>query len=411
MPEFIRLIPPEEAKSLLFNNFSVNPESEIINSINALGRVTFSSVCAPHSLPTFRRSTVDGYAVIAKDTYGASESLPAYLDLQGEIQMGTESFTKLFPHKCMLIHTGGYVPEGADAVVMVEQTQKFQNSAIEIRKAVAVGENVIQIGEDIKVGEEVIPSGKRIREYEIGGLMALGILSLKVVRKPVVGIISSGDEVVHPIENPRIGQVRDINSYSLSALVERCGGFAKLYGIVPDQIEALDNAINHSLNECDILVITAGSSASERDLTAKSINRNGNPGVLVHGVNVKPGKPTILSVCNNKVVIGLPGNPVSALVIANLFLVPVIERLLGIQQRDHKSNVKAILKTNLPSISGREDYVPVKLNPSVDGFLAEPIFGKSNLIFTLIRADGWVKIPADITGIKGGDEVEVFLMG
>jgi molybdopterin molybdotransferase len=248
--------------------------------------------------------------------------------------------------------------------------------------------------------------------------MALGITMLRVAKKPKIGILSSGDEVVPPEQNPRPGQVRDVNSYALAALVTQAGGEPVLYGIVLDNLDAMKAAAAKALAECDALVVTAGSSASARDTTAEAIISLGAPGVLVHGVNVRPGKPTILAVCDGKAVIGLPGNPVSALVIAGLFVVPVIERLLGAKPRP-KASLLAKLTVNLPSQAGREDWVAVKLIPSPlhpspagrgdggEGLLAEPIFGKSNLIFSLAAADGLVRIPPDATGLSAGEMVEV----
>jgi molybdopterin molybdotransferase len=264
------------------------------------------------------------------------------------------------------------VPNGADAVMMLEYTQGISGTGgqlparteeIEIFRAVAEGENVIQVGEDVAQGESVLPGGRVLRPAEIGGLLALGILSVNVVRKPRIGLISTGDEVIDPGESPRPGQVRDINSYTLGALVEKNGGVARHYGIITDQFEALKEAAAKALSECQAVVITAGSSASTRDMTADVIRSLGDPGVLVHGINTRPGNPTILGVCNGKAVIGLPGNPVSALVNGYLFVVPVIEKLLGVIPQP-RSTVSARLTVNLSSQAGREDWWPIKLPPS-----------------------------------------------
>jgi molybdopterin molybdotransferase len=255
-----------------------------------------------------------------------------------------------------------------------------------------------------------------MRPAEIGGLMALGIVEARVMRKPQVGLISTGDEVIPPDQTPRPGQVRDVNSFTLSALVEKAGGIAKRYGIISDQFEALVKAASKGLAECDLVIITAGSSASTRDITAQVIRSLGQPGVLVHGINTRPGKPTILGVCDGKAVIGLPGNPVSALVNGYLFVVPVIEKLLGALPRP-KATLSARLTVNLPSQAGREDWWPVRLifpplteKVQGEGILADPIFGKSNLIFTLAFADGLLRIPPDATGLSAGETVEVLLI-
>ncbi len=411
MPEFLNLLPPAAALELLLANL---PQpgllSENISTTDSLGRVVKGPVLAPEPLPSFARSTVDGYAVHAADTYGASESLPAYLPLIGEVPMGAAPTFDLQRGSAAAIHTGGMLPTGADAVLMLEHSQLSRLDELEVLRAVATGENLLKVGEDVEIGQIVLPVGALLRPAEIGGLLALGITTIEVVRPPHVAILSSGDEVVPPQDNLQPGQVRDINSYSLSALVTQAGGEPVRYGIVADREEALETALQTALAECDLVVVTAGSSASTRDLTAKVVNRMGKPGVLVHGVNIKPGKPTILAVCDGKVVIGLPGNPVSALVIARLFVVPVIERLLGLPANRIRPSIPARLTVNLASQAGREDFIPVRLLTTLSGLNAEPIFFKSNLIFTLTRADGLVRIPADITGLPAGSSVQVELL-
>lgn len=414
MPEFLTLLPPDEARSLLLSHLSHPiPDSEIIDVPGSLGRILAEDIIAPHPLPDFQRSTVDGYAVRASDTHGASDSLPAYLRLVGEVPMGDTPTFEIDSGQCALIHTGGMLPNGADAIVMLEYTQFAQKDEIEIFRAVAEVENVIPVGEDVAQGQTIQARGSLMRPAEIGGLMALGIVRVKVVRKPRVGIISTGDEVIDPSQSPHPGQVRDVNSFTLGALVEKSGGIAKLYGIASDEFEALKNAAANALSECDVVIITAGSSASTRDMTAEVIRSLGAPGVLVHGINTRPGKPTILGVCDGKAVIGLPGNPVSALVNGYLFVVPVIETLLGALPRP-KATVVARLTVNLSSQAGREDWWPVKLivnrKSKIGNLDADPIFGKSNLIFTLASADGLLRIPPNATGVSAGEMVEVQLL-
>jgi molybdopterin molybdotransferase len=414
MPEFLELLPPEQALQTLLDNLPVQIEPEEVQGEDALGRVTAEDVLAPHPLPSFARSTVDGYAVRAADTHGAGESLPAYLQIAGEVPMGAAPDFSIAASQCALIHTGGMLPGGADAVVMVEHTQSVREDEVEVLRAVAAGDNVVKVGEDVAEGEQVIPAGTRLRPAEIGGLMALGVNRVPVARRPKVGILSTGDEVVPPEAEIGPGQVRDVNSFTLGALVEQAGGAAVRYGIIPDREADLRSSTRRALAECDLVVITAGSSASARDLTSQVINELGPPGVLVHGVDVRPGKPTILAICRDaasgraRPVIGLPGNPVSALVIAGLFVVPVIGALMGLKARPRPS-VPARLALNLASQAGREDWVPVQLLREAGGYRAEPIFGKSNLIFTLARADGLLRIPPDATGLDAGEVVEVFL--
>jgi molybdopterin molybdotransferase len=432
MPEFIRLLPPDEARDTLLGAVQAGPlGSETVKVVASLGRVSAADVAAPHALPEFPRSTVDGYAVRARDTYGAADSLPAYLDLAGEIAMGEASELRLEPGQCALIHTGGVLPSGASAVVMLEYSQTVESSdaraggpagpgvgVIEIFRAVAEGENTIAVGEDIVRGTTVLKKGHRIGPATVGALLALGIVEIEVARRPRVALISTGDEVVDPSTTTRLGQVRDVNSYTLSAVIEQAGGIPDRYGIVRDDSSALRSLASIALAACDVVVITAGSSASTRDTTAAVIDSLGSPGVLVHGINTRPGKPTILGVCEGKALIGLPGNPVSALVNGYMFLVPLIEKLLGTQPR-LKASIRARLTTNLASEAGREDWWPVKLAtrsgvPAEHGFAqgelpsAEPVFGKSNFIATLATADGIIRIPAAATGLAGGEEVDVY---
>jgi molybdopterin molybdotransferase len=414
MPEFLTLLPPDESRRLVLSHLARSiTEAEEIDVAAALRRVLAEDIRAAHPLPDFHRSTVDGYAVRAGDTHGASDSLPAYLTLIGEVPMGDSPAFEVGTGHCALIHTGGMLPWGANAVVMLEYTQFAQKNEIEIFRSVADGENLIHIGEDVAQGQVVQIKGTVLRPAEIGGLMALGITRVRVMQRIRVGLISTGDEVIDPHQTPRPGQVRDINSYTLGALVEKHGGIPIQYGIIPDTFEALKETAARALSECDMVIITAGSSASTRDMTADAIRTLGEPGVLVHGINTRPGKPTILGVCNGKAVIGLPGNPVSALVNGYLFVVPVIEQLLGILPKP-KATVPARLTINLASQAGREDWWPVKLiasHPSKNvHYDADPIFGKSNLIFTLAAADGLLRIPPDATGLSAGEDVEVVLI-
>jgi len=321
------------------------------------------------------------------------------------------------PGQCALIHTGGMLPDGADAVVMLEHVQVATSGVgtapageVEVLRAAAPGENVISLGEDVQQGQAVIPSGTLLRPPEIGGLMALGLTTIAVTRKPVVALISSGDEIVEPHVRPSPGQVRDVNGSALAALVTQSGGMPDFRGIVHDEPRQTETAARAALTTSDVVVITAGSSASTRDLTASAIAAIGAPGILVHGINIRPGKPTILGVCDGKAVIGLPGNPVSALVIAKLFLVPIIERLLGKTGGGPRPTVRARLTINIASQAGREDWWGVRLHrPQANSTLweAEPIFGRSNLIFNLAGAYGLVRIPVDQNGLSAGESVEV----
>jgi len=409
MPELFTVHPPAEALEVLLNHLPARVRAETIPTADALDRALAGALTAPLSLPSFPRSTVDGYAVHAADTFGASESLPAYLSVTGQVLMGRASEVKIEPTQAAVVYTGGMIPPGADAVVMVERTQQLDETNIEVLRSVAPGENVIQIGEDVKTGESLQEPGHILRPQDIGGLMALGITRIAVAARPRVAIVSTGDEVVPPEVEPGPGQVRDVNTYTVAGLVARAGGVPLLLGIIRDDFDALFAAARAGLDSADALVISAGSSVSTRDLTADVVNRLGQPGVLVHGVSVKPGKPTILGVCDGKPVFGLPGNPVSAMVVADLFLTPVLWRLQGVNTPPGRRRVTAKLAHNVASVPGREDYAPVKLAVRDGQLWAAPVFGKSNLIYTLVKADGLVRVPPDSNGLHEGEWVEVEL--
>ncbi|MCX6023427.1 MAG: molybdopterin-binding protein, partial [Chloroflexi bacterium] len=329
MPELFAVCTVEEALGRLLRHIRPLGRVEAVPLAAALDRVLADDVPAPGDLPSFPRSTMDGFAVRAADTFGASDGLPAYLTVVGEVPMGRAPAVSVGSGEAVLIHTGGMIPEGADAVVMVEHTQAVDARTIEVVRPVARGEHTIPPGEDMRRGALVLAAGRRLRPQDLGALAASGIINVVVRERPRVAIIATGDEVVAPDVEPGPGQVRDINSSTVAALTERAGGVPLLWGIVPDNREALERAARAALAEADLLVISAGSSVSVRDLTAGVIADLGEPGVLVHGVAIHPGKPTILAMAGSKPVIGLPGNPVSAMIVFDLFVAPAIAALLG----------------------------------------------------------------------------------
>ncbi|MFH1484942.1 MAG: gephyrin-like molybdotransferase Glp, partial [Chloroflexota bacterium] len=383
--------------------------TEEIGASAALGRVTTEAIRAPENLPAFPRATMDGYAVQARNTYGASEGLPAYLKVVGEVHMGRAPQVCIGLGEAAKVHTGGMLASGADAVVMVENTQVVDTSTIEVVRPVAPGENTLREGDDIKVGTELFSAGHLLRPQDIGGLMALGIAKLSVFLRPRVSIVSTGDEIVPPEANPEPGQVRDVNTYTLAALSLKAGATPMPQRIVPDNYDELSQAARRGLSEAEILIITAGSSVGTRDMTAQVIASLGKPGILVHGVSLRPGKPTILAVVDGKPVFGLPGNPVSAMVVFGLFVKPSIYAIGGCTHPPVDPVVTARLTRNIASTTGREDYLPVRLKEQDGEIWAEPIFGESNLITIMIRADGLAKVPLDKHGLKAGEIANVKL--
>ena len=410
MPEFFEVKPPDEAREWWWSHVSHRVDDEVVATSGLLGRVVARPVTSPEALPAFVRSTVDGYAVRASDTFGASDSLPAYLDVVGEVLMGQTATVSVKKGTAAIIHTGGMVPSGADAVVMVEHTQQFDEQTIEVLKPVAPGENTLQIGEDVERGATILPAGHRIQPQDIGALLALGItMGVQVALPPQVSIFSTGDELVSPATvDLKPGQIRDINSGTIEALCRKAGAQTQMHEVIPDQPDALYEVLRAALPQADMVVVTAGSSVSVRDMTAATFNRLGSPGVLVHGVAARPGKPTILAAIDGKPVIGLPGNPVSAMVMFTLFGVPAIARLMG-AELPRQALVPVRVASNVPSVAGREEYVPVRIIDRAGERWAEPVFGKSNLIFTLVGADGLLKVPLNVTGLREGAWAEVVL--
>jgi len=403
----------ENAKELLLKSLNIKlpPEIEIEIDVS-VNRILSRDIISPEDLPNFSRSTMDGYAVSSSDTFGATEGMPAYLNIAGEVLMGELPAFEVRKGEAAKIATGGMLPKGTEAVVMFEHVHVVNEKLIEVCKLVAPGENVIQAGEDCKKGEIILYKGHRIKPQDIGVLAGIGITKILVYEKPKVAIIATGDEIVPPSSPLLPGQVRDINSYSLAGLVETHGGIAIKKGIIKDAYEALRKTVEASLKEADITVITGGSSVGTKDMTSKVINTFGKPGVLFHGVSIKPGKPAIGGIVNGKPVFGLPGHPAAVIVCFELFIKPVLRILSGETEKLHhtlKRAVKAKLSKNISSSTGRKDYIRVLLEEK-DGVLwATPILGKSGLITTLVKADGTIVIPLRKAGLEQGTEVEVEL--
>ncbi len=409
MPEFFNVRSPYQAFEDLRPHISAISETETVPTASALGRVIAGDVRSPEDLPSFPKSTMDGFSVRARDTFGASESLPAMLEVVADIPTGDVSGAALNVGEAAVAYTGGMLAGNADAVVMVERTQPADDSSIEVLRPVAPGENVVQAGEDVHAGDLLFSPGHTIRPQDIGGLLALGITDVPVLRKAKVAIVSTGDELVPPHVEPPPGKIRDINTYTIAARVNQCGAEPVLIGLAPDEYEPQLRAAREGVRSADALIFSAGSSLSTRDMTADVFNELGDPGVLLHGISIKPGKPTIVAVAGGKPLFGLPGNPVSALVVFDLLVAPAIHLLSGASSPPAYQTAAVILAADIPSESGREDYVPVRLSDSDGTLRAVPVFGKSNLIYTLINSDGLVQVPADSGGIYAGESVEINL--
>ena len=399
---------PQEAVQLILKHISFRClPSEIIPIEEAFSRVTYEEILSPEDLPGFVRSTVDGFAVKASDTFGAKESSPAYLNVKGDIPMGEIPQFSLSKGEAASVATGGMLPEGADAVIMIEHVNTVSDDLIEVLKSVSPGENVIFKDEDVKKGEIIIKSGIKLKPQDVGALAGLGICQVKVTKKPIVSIILTGDEIIPHTEKVSLGKVRDVNSFTLGGLCFQYGAVPLKMGIVKDEYYKIKNIVHEAYERSDIVLITGGTSAGVKDLTSKVIDELGSPGVLFHGASIKPGKPIIGGICNGKPVFGLPGHPVAVYVCFEIFVKPLIEHMLGLRERQYKTLIKAKISRGISSQAGREDFIRVSLEERNGQILATPLLSKSGLIMSLVRADGIVRIPSDLLGIQEGDEVLV----
>jgi molybdopterin molybdotransferase len=362
-------------------------------------------------LPPFNRSTMDGYALKARDTFGASEGNPALLKVVGEVLMGQSTVIVISDGEAVQIPTGGMLPEGADAVLMVEFSEPAGDKTIQVKKPLSPLENVIERGEDIKEGEKTLNLGHRLRPQDMGALAAFGTSGITVYKKPRVAIVSSGDEIVDLKKNPEFGEIRDVNRYTLCAQVEEAGGLPLFMGIARDTFENLKSLCDEGLQKADMVMISGGSSVGTLDYTTDVIQSFHDSEILVHGVSVRPGKPTIIGRSATKPFIGLPGHPVSAMVVFNLFVKPLIWRLSGYPGPlwPVGKRVSATLSRNVSSPPGREDYIRVRTEEKDGQILAYPILGKSGSISTMVRANGLIKIDIGSEGLEEGVSVEVLL--
>ncbi len=409
MKEFFKVMDADQVLARRFDFPRV--AAETIPIAETLGRVLAEDVVSDVNLPDFRRTTVDGYAVKASSSFGASEGTPAYLAVGGTIRMGETPDFSLGPGEAARISTGGMLPEGADSVVMIEHTEALDEATIEVYKSVAPGQHVIEIGEDFQKEEVVLKAGRKIRPQEMGLLAAFGRETVTVYKKPVVGIISTGDEVVSIDQTPAVGQIRDINSYTLASLVRESGGEPVTRGIVRDDYETLLKTCRSAVEETDMILISGGSSVGTRDFTIDVLSALSDSEILVHGISISPGKPTILANVQQKAFWGLPGHVVSAMIVFTMITRPFLRHIAGLDGEEHRTfSIPARLSRNIPSAQGRVDYVRVRLVQKEDGLWAEPIRGKSGLINTMVRADGLIQIDRDTEGLDQGETVSVISM-
>ena len=397
---------PEEVRALLDDIVPPGPlGSEEVPLDLAMGRVLAAAVTADEFVPGFDRSTVDGYAVRSSDTFGCSDAMPAMLTLRGEVRMGEGTDIELRPGECAAVPTGGAIPSGADAAVMIEYTEDYGDGTVGILKSAAPGENMIFRGDDMRPGKTVLPAGRKLTPSDVGSLAAMGINSVPVARRPLVGIISTGDELIPVSETPAEGQVRDVNSAVLAALVRDAGGESVSFGILRDDEDLLGRTLDDALQSCDMVLISGGSSVGMKDATCRVLEARGE--ILFHGIAMKPGKPTILGRIGGKSVYGLPGHPVAAFFVSELFVRPLIARLLGREIRER--TVPARLAEAVSANHGRAQYTGAFLEDRDGELWARPIHSKSGLITGLAGSDGFFCIARDCEGVPAGDTVRVRL--
>jgi molybdopterin molybdotransferase len=410
----VSLTPVAKAKAILLGALAnASIPSEHCSLAAALDRIVSSNILSPEDLPTHPRSTMDGFAVRAADTFGASSSMPCYLEIDGEVAMGQMPEGEVLQGKCFRIATGGLLPKGSDAVMMFEHTIPVDGKMIEVVKSVGVGINLINQGEDIEKDSPALAKGHLLRPQDLGLLAGLGIAEVEVYKRPKVGILSTGDEIVPWSESPPPGKIRDINGITLAAQCVRLGAEVTDYGIVSDSEETFFATLTRATKENNVVLFSGGSSVGMRDLGERVIEKLGNPGILVHGVALKPGKPIIIGLSHETAIFGLPGHPVSAMVCFELFVDPAIRLLAGIPDPDQlrSPSITACIDRNINSAAGRLDLVRVQLQERENDLpLAIPVLGKSGSISTLSRAHGYFLIDEPSQGLNKGTQVEVHLL-
>ena len=408
MEGLFKLTSLEEAREIIELNWQIRPATVYIPILEALGRVLAEDIWATTDVPGFARSSVDGFAVRSASTFGATEALPAYIRLVGEIFMGKAATIEVGQGEAVAIPTGGMLPGQADAVVMIEYTEELGREEIAVTRPVSPGENIIKAGEDIGAGMAIYRQGRRLRPQDLGMLASQGIAQVKVYNPYRVGIISTGNEIVGLDQEPAGGQVRDINSYTLYGLVQRSGAQPVLYGIVPDVFETMQQIVKRALSENDLVLLSGGSSVGTKDFTVRVFNSLGEPGILLHGIPVKPGKPTVVAAAGGKLLFGLPGHPVSATVVYDILIHPLL--YTNSYADNLEIGLQAKLARNLASAAGREDHVKVRLTEREGQLWAEPVLGKSGLLKTLVEAQGEIIIPESREGLGYGETVKVKLI-
>lgn len=395
----------EEARKIITDNISCNLGLELANIENSIGRILAKDIISGCNVPGFKRSIMDGYAVRAADLAGASQDNPVSLSLVGEIEMGREATVEVKEGECAYIPTGGMLPKGADSVLMIENTKKDNNKLLAYNKTV-LGENIVSENEDVSLGEVVLKAGKKVRPYEMGVMSSIGYTNIEVYKKPRVGILSTGDELVSPYETPKLGQVRDINTYLMYGLITEMGCTPVVYKVKTDDYQGIFEAVKNAVNECDTILISGGSSVGVKDYTRRVLEGMENSKILVHGLALKPGKPTIIAKCDDKIVFGMPGHPLSCAVVFKTLVKFYLNSLMNYCEEEYPVVCK--LSRSYRKTKGREEYIPVVIDGEGSGFAATPITGKSGIITTFSKSYGYFRTDKTQDNVLEGDLVEVY---
>ncbi|MBQ9961374.1 MAG: molybdopterin molybdotransferase MoeA [Firmicutes bacterium] len=394
-------------EKLTDKSMGIKPETKKIKIENALGRIIAEDVISGENVPGFRRSTMDGYAVLASDTVGAGESMPVFLKVVGNVEMGEDSAIEIKAGQCAYVPTGAMIPDGATAVVMEEYCEKFSEDQIAVYQSAADGTHVVEADEDVARGEKILQRGRRIKPQDMGLLASVGHTEIEVYKSWTCYIISTGDELIDPDEPPQKGKVRDVNTYGLIGMAASLGFEIKGFEKIKDQEELLEDAVERGKNAADIVIVSGGSSKGKKDATAKILDKLSSSGVFTHGIAVKPGKPTILAVDepSNSILAGLPGHPVAALIVFRQIIGALWNHKTGAEE---ELSTMAQIDTNLASSPGRKTFQLVKLTHTEEGNIATPVLGKSGLIYTMTKADGYIVIDRNLEGLKAGEKVKVY---
>ncbi|MGB1981772.1 MAG: molybdopterin biosynthesis protein, partial [Candidatus Kariarchaeum pelagius] len=407
---FRNLLDPNEARNKFYDHINFDTKSEIISIDQALGRVSVKEIYSPINVPPFDRAAMDGFAVLASDTKGAEENKPVELQIVGKLKAGYSFEKVVHTGESVEISTGAPMPSGTNSVVMVEYSETTEEEKVKLSRSVTPNENTMAAGADIQLGDRILAANRILTSRELALIASIGLSKIEVYKKPKIAVYSSGDEIILPGKELKLGKLYDINSTAVISMLNENGGDPHFEGVLIDKKEDIKNNIVNSLDNYDMIIVSGGTSAGMGDVLYQVIDEIGPPGLLVHGIKVKPGKPTILGVCNNVPIIGLPGYPASAISIMQLLVIPLTRKLSGLPDIDPSSIIKATIKQRLRSSEGRYEFKPMYLFRGLNNWIAYPVPGGSGAITSVSLADGFIQIPENTHYIPANTDVEIHLI-